>query len=43
VSAHNRLVGILTVDDLIKMLATAATTLTEIVSRQDHLERLARR
>lgn len=43
VSQHNRLVGILTVDDLLKLLATEASTLTEIVSRQQHHERLARR
>lgn len=43
VSQHNRLIGILTVDDLLKLLATQASTLTEIVSRQQHQERLARR
>ncbi len=43
VSQHNRLIGILTVDDLLKLLATEASTLTEIVSRQQHHERLARR
>ena len=43
VSQHNRLVGILTVDDLLKLLATEASTLTEIVSRQQHHERLAKR
>jgi CBS domain-containing protein len=42
VSQHNRLVGILTVDDLLKLLASEASTLTEIVSRQQHHERLAR-
>ena len=34
VSQHNRLVGILTVDDLLRLLATDSHTLTEIVSRQ---------
>ena len=39
----NRLVGILTVDDLIKLLAADAAALTEIISRQQHHERIARR
>jgi len=43
VSQHNRLIGILTVDDLLRLLATDVNTLTEIVSRQQHHERLARR
>jgi CBS domain-containing protein len=43
VSKHNRLIGILTVDDLLKLLAAEASTLTEIVTRQQHHERLARR
>jgi CBS domain-containing protein len=43
VSDHNRLVGILTVDDLLKLLAADATALTELVSRQQHRERVARR
>ena len=43
VSQHNHLIGILTVDDLLKLLATEAGTLTEIVSRQPHHERLAKR
>lgn len=43
VGHRNRLIGILTVDDLLKLLAADATALTEIISRQQHHERIARR
>jgi CBS domain-containing protein len=43
VGSGNRLIGILTADDFLRSLAADAAALTEVVSRQQRHERLAKR